>query len=110
MKPIFKIYVNIILQKQLRTRQVFKSHEFQYLNFKFNSCIAWIDSIGLMSLFLMDHFWLINHYQPIVDLILIMLLNTVQICSKNIMNNLIHLNPLDPIFNEYEAFVDKSQA
>ena len=23
------------------------------------------------------------------------------------MNNLIHLNPLDPIFNEYEAFVDK---
>jgi hypothetical protein len=24
------------------------------------------------------------------------------------MNNLIHLNPLDPIFNEYEAFVDKS--
>ena len=25
------------------------------------------------------------------------------------MNNLIHLNPLDPIFNEYEAFVDKSE-
>jgi cyanate lyase len=24
------------------------------------------------------------------------------------MNNLIHINPLDPIFNEYEAFVDKS--
>ena len=24
------------------------------------------------------------------------------------MNNLIHLNPLDPIFNEYEGFVDKS--
>ena len=24
------------------------------------------------------------------------------------MNNLIHLNPLDPIFNEYEAFVDKA--
>tara|TARA_Y100000768_G_scaffold193335_1_gene145016 strand:- start:15 stop:248 length:234 start_codon:yes stop_codon:yes gene_type:complete len=24
------------------------------------------------------------------------------------MNNLINLNPLDPIFNEYEAFVDKS--
>ena len=24
------------------------------------------------------------------------------------MNNLILLNPLDPIFNEYEAFVDKS--
>ena len=24
------------------------------------------------------------------------------------MNNLIHLNHLDPIFNEYEAFVDKS--
>ena len=24
------------------------------------------------------------------------------------MNNLIHLNPLDPIFSEYEAFVDKS--
>ena len=24
------------------------------------------------------------------------------------MNNLIHLNPIDPIFNEYEAFVDKS--
>ena len=24
------------------------------------------------------------------------------------MNNLIPLNPLDPIFNEYEAFVDKS--
>ena len=24
------------------------------------------------------------------------------------MNNLIHLNPLDPIFNEYEAFADKS--
>ena len=24
------------------------------------------------------------------------------------MNNLIHTNPLDPIFNEYEAFVDKS--
>jgi hypothetical protein len=24
------------------------------------------------------------------------------------MNNFIHLNPLDPIFNEYEAFVDKS--
>ena len=24
------------------------------------------------------------------------------------MNNLIHLNSLDPIFNEYEAFVDKS--
>ena len=24
------------------------------------------------------------------------------------MNNLIHLNTLDPIFNEYEAFVDKS--
>jgi hypothetical protein len=24
------------------------------------------------------------------------------------MNNLIHLKPLDPIFNEYEAFVDKS--
>tara|TARA_S200000501_G_scaffold315991_1_gene308585 strand:+ start:250 stop:483 length:234 start_codon:yes stop_codon:yes gene_type:complete len=23
------------------------------------------------------------------------------------MNNLIHLNPLDPIFNEYESFVDK---
>ena len=23
------------------------------------------------------------------------------------MNNLIHLNPLDPIYNEYEAFVDK---
>ncbi len=23
------------------------------------------------------------------------------------MNNLIHLNPLDPIFKEYEAFVDK---
>lgn len=23
------------------------------------------------------------------------------------MNNLVHLNPLDPIFNEYEAFVDK---
>ena len=38
-----------------------------------------------------------------------MLLNTVYIYSKNnIMNNLIHLNPLDPIFNEYEAFVDKS--
>jgi len=38
-----------------------------------------------------------------------MLLNTVYIYSKNnIMNNLIHLNPLDPIFHEYEAFVDKS--
>ena len=24
------------------------------------------------------------------------------------MNNLIHLNSLDPILNEYEAFVDKS--
>ena len=24
------------------------------------------------------------------------------------MNNFIHLNPLDQIFNEYEAFVDKS--
>ena len=24
------------------------------------------------------------------------------------MNNLIHLNALDPIFNEYEAFVDKA--
>ena len=24
------------------------------------------------------------------------------------MNNLVHLNPLDPIFNEYEAFLDKS--
>ena len=24
------------------------------------------------------------------------------------MNNLTHLNPLDPIFHEYEAFVDKS--
>ena len=24
------------------------------------------------------------------------------------MNNLIHLNPLDPIFSEYEAFVDKN--
>ena len=24
------------------------------------------------------------------------------------MNNLIHLNTIDPIFNEYEAFVDKS--
>jgi len=24
------------------------------------------------------------------------------------MNNLRQLNPLDPIFNEYEAFVDKS--
>ena len=24
------------------------------------------------------------------------------------MNNLIHLNPIDPIFNEYEAFVDKN--
>ena len=24
------------------------------------------------------------------------------------MNNLIHLNPIDPIFNEYEAFVYKS--
>ena len=24
------------------------------------------------------------------------------------MNNLIHLNPLDPIFNEYEAFAYKS--
>ena len=24
------------------------------------------------------------------------------------MNNLIHLNTLDPIFNEYEAFADKS--
>tara|TARA_B100000287_G_scaffold371015_1_gene368794 strand:+ start:1094 stop:1327 length:234 start_codon:yes stop_codon:yes gene_type:complete len=24
------------------------------------------------------------------------------------MNNLIHLNPLDPIITEYEAFVDKS--
>jgi cyanate lyase len=24
------------------------------------------------------------------------------------MNNLIHLNPTDPIYNEYEAFVDKS--
>ena len=24
------------------------------------------------------------------------------------MNNLIHINPLDPIFNEYESFVDKS--
>ena len=24
------------------------------------------------------------------------------------MNNLIHINPLDPIFNEYEDFVDKS--
>ena len=24
------------------------------------------------------------------------------------MNNLIHLNPIYPIFNEYEAFVDKS--
>ena len=24
------------------------------------------------------------------------------------MNNLIHLNPIDPIYNEYEAFVDKS--
>jgi len=24
------------------------------------------------------------------------------------MNNLIHLNPIDPIFNEYEAFLDKS--
>tara|TARA_Y100001935_G_C16932540_1_gene326151 strand:- start:232 stop:465 length:234 start_codon:yes stop_codon:yes gene_type:complete len=24
------------------------------------------------------------------------------------MNNLIHLNPFDPIFNEYEAFTDKS--
>jgi cyanate lyase len=24
------------------------------------------------------------------------------------MNNLVHINPLDPIFNEYEAFVDKS--
>tara|TARA_B000000477_G_C6006098_1_gene191198 strand:- start:44 stop:277 length:234 start_codon:yes stop_codon:yes gene_type:complete len=23
------------------------------------------------------------------------------------MNNLIHLNPLDPILNEYDAFVDK---
>ena len=23
------------------------------------------------------------------------------------MNNIIRLNPLDPIFNEYEAFVDK---
>jgi len=23
------------------------------------------------------------------------------------MNNLIHLNPIDPIYNEYEAFVDK---
>ena len=24
------------------------------------------------------------------------------------MNNLIHIKPLDPIFNEYEAFVDKN--
>ena len=24
------------------------------------------------------------------------------------MNNIVHLNTLDPIFNEYEAFVDKS--
>ena len=24
------------------------------------------------------------------------------------MNNLIHLNVLDPIFNEYDAFVDKA--
>ena len=24
------------------------------------------------------------------------------------MNNLIHLNSIDPIYNEYEAFVDKS--
>jgi cyanate lyase len=24
------------------------------------------------------------------------------------MNNLVHIKPLDPIFNEYEAFVDKS--
>ena len=24
------------------------------------------------------------------------------------MNNLIHLNTIDPIYNEYEAFVDKS--
>ena len=24
------------------------------------------------------------------------------------MSNLVHINPLDPIFNEYEAFVDKS--
>lgn len=24
------------------------------------------------------------------------------------MNNLIHLNIIDPIYNEYEAFVDKS--
>ena len=24
------------------------------------------------------------------------------------MNNLVHLNVLDPIFNEYEAFVDKA--
>ena len=24
------------------------------------------------------------------------------------MNNLIHLNPIDQIFNEYEAFVDKN--
>ena len=24
------------------------------------------------------------------------------------MNNLIHLNPIDPIFHEYETFVDKS--
>ena len=23
------------------------------------------------------------------------------------MNNIVHLNTLDPIFNEYEAFVDK---
>ena len=24
------------------------------------------------------------------------------------MNNILHLNTLDPIFNEYEAFVDKT--
>ena len=24
------------------------------------------------------------------------------------MNNILHLNALDPIFNEYEAFVDKT--
>ena len=38
-----------------------------------------------------------------------MLLNTVYIYSKlKNMNNLVHIKPLDPIFDEYEAFVDKS--
>ena len=40
---------------------------------------------------------------------LIIIFNTVYTYSNiNIMNNLIHLNTIDPIFNEYEAFVDKS--